>query len=103
MFLRFDEKMSLEPGNIRDIAHLARLHVSEDDVQRYADELSEILRFVEQMNAVDTSGVMPMAHPLDMAQPLRPDVITEQDQREEYQANAPAVRDGLYLVPKVIE
>lgn len=95
--------MSLEPGNILNIAHLARLHVSEDDVRRYAGELSEILRFIEQMNAVDTSGVMPMAHPLDMAQPLRPDVVTEQDYREEYQASAPAVRDGLYLVPKVIE
>ncbi len=103
MFLRFDEKMSLEPGSILNVAHLARLHVSEDDVQQYLSELSAILRFIEQMNTVDTSGVMPMAHPLDMTQPLRPDVITEQDRREEYQAIAPAIRDGFYVVPKVIE
>ena len=103
MFLRFDEKMSLEPGTILNVAHLARLHLSEDDVQQYVSELSAILRFIEQMNTVDTSGVIPMAHPLDMTQPLRADVITEHDRREEYQANAPAVRDGFYVVPKVIE
>ena len=95
--------MPIEPGSILSIAHLARLHVSEGDVQRYVGELSAILRFIEQMNAVDTSGVVPMAHPLDMTQPLRADVVTEPDRREEYQAIAPAVRDGLYVVPKVIE
>ena len=95
--------MSLELDSIRNIAHLARLHLSGGDVQRYGDELSTILAFIEQMNAADTSGVIPMAHPLDMTQPLRADLITEQDRREEYQANAPAVRNGLYIVPKVIE
>ena len=95
--------MPIEPRSILNIAHLARLHVSEDDVQRYAGELSAILRFIEQIDAVDTSGVAPMAHPPDMTQPLRADVITEPDRREEYQAHAPAVRDGLYVVPKVIE
>ena len=95
--------MSLEPASVLSIAHLARLHLPGDDVERYAGELSAILAFVEQMNAVDTSGVIPMSHPLDMTQPLRADVITEQDRREEYQANAPAVRGGLYLVPRVIE
>ena len=95
--------MSLEPASVLNIAHLARLHLPGDDVERYAGELSAILAFVEQMNAVDTSGVIPMSHPLDMTQPLRADVITEQDRREEHQANAPAVRGGLYLVPRVIE
>ena len=95
--------MSLELGSIQNIAHLARLHLSGGDVQRFGDELSAILAFIEQMKAVDTSGVIPMAHPLDMTQPLRADLITEQDRREEYQANAPAVRNGLYIVPKVIE
>ena len=95
--------MSLEPGSILNIAHLARLHLGGDDVQRYVGELSAILAFIEQMNAVDTSGVIPMAHPLGMTQPLRTDVVTEHDRRDEYQANAPAVRDGLYIVPKVIE
>ena len=94
--------MSLEPSRVLDIAHLARLHLSDDDVRRYAGELSAILAFIEQMNSVDTTGVVPMAHPLGKAQPLRADVITEPDHRDEYQTNAPAVRDGLYLVPKVI-
>ena len=71
-------------------------------MERYAGELSTILAFVEQMNAVNTRGVVPMAHPLDMTQPLRADVVTEPDRRDEYQASAPAVRDGLYIVPKVI-
>ena len=95
--------MSLEPESIPDIAHLARLQLSGDDVQRYTRELSAILAFIEQMNAVDTTGVIPMAHPLDMTQPLRADAVTESDRRDEYQANAPAVRNGLYVVPKVIE
>lgn len=95
--------MPLDLGSIPKIAHLARLHLSGEDVQRYAGELSAILAFIEQMNAVDTGGVIPMAHPLDVTQPLRADVITEHDRRDEYQANAPSVRDGLYIVPKVIE
>ena len=101
--MRIDQKMALEAGGILDVAHLARLHLLEDDAERYAGELSAILAFVEQMNAVDTRGVTPMAHPLDMTQPLRADAVTEPDRREEYQANAPAVRDGLYVVPRVIE
>ena len=95
--------MALEPDSVVHIAHLARLHLADDDLDRYTGELSNILSFIEQMNAVDTDDVIPMAHPLDMSQPLRADVISEQDRREEYQENAPAVRDGLYLVPKVIE
>ena len=101
--MRIDQKMALEPGDIPNVAHLARLHLAEDDAERYAGELSAILAFIEQMNAVDTGGVTPMAHPLEMTQPLRADVVTEQDRREEYQANAPAVRDGLYVVPRVVE
>ena len=104
--------MPLDPASIPSIAHLARLHLSGDDVRRYAGELSAILAFIEQMNTIDTRGVIPMAHPLDMTQPLRADVVTEHERRDEYQAIAPtttsephdqAVRDGLYIVPKVIE
>ena len=95
--------MSLKPETIPGIAHLARLHLSGDDVRRYTRELSGIMAFIEQMNAVDTAGVIPMAHPLDMTQPLRADDVTERDRRDEFQANAPAVRDGLYIVPRVIE
>lgn len=66
-------------------------------------KLTEIVRFVDQLQAADTSGVTPMAHPLDQPQRLRADEVTETDQRERYQANASATERGLYLVPKVIE
>ncbi len=95
--------MSLEPESISGIAQLARLRLSGDDVQRYSRELSAILTFIEQMDGVDTAGVTPMAHPLGLTQPLRADIVTESDRREEFQANAPAVRDGFYIVPKVID
>jgi aspartyl-tRNA(Asn)/glutamyl-tRNA(Gln) amidotransferase subunit C len=95
--------MSLEPAQVKEIAHLARLAIDEHDIPSYAKNLSEILAFVEQMNAVETDGVEPMAHPLDMTQRLRPDQVSEPDQRERFQAIAPATEAGLYLVPKVIE
>lgn len=95
--------MSLDPDQVRNIAHLARLAIDEDDVPRYAQELSRILDLVEQMEQVDTSKLVPMAHPLDTSQRLREDRVSESDQRELFQADAPAVQDGLYLVPKVIE
>ncbi len=95
--------MALEPSEVEKIAHLARLAIDPADVPEYARNLSDILAFVEQLNSVDTSDVVPMAHPLDARQRLRPDVVTETDQREHFQAHAPAVEAGLYLVPKVIE
>ena len=95
--------MALDQTDINTIAHLARLQVDEGDMEQYVHNLSDILGFVEQMNGVDTSNVTPMAHPLDATQRLRQDVVSESDQREKFQANAPQVEDGLYLVPKVIE
>ena len=95
--------MSLGPAEVAKIAHLARLAIREQDAPAYARNLSAILELVEQMNAVDTAGVIPMAHPLDMAQRLRADEIGESNQREQFQAIAPSVEAGLYLVPKVIE
>ncbi len=95
--------MSLSEQQVRVIAELARLTVPREAQQDLVQELSAILDFVEQMNAVDTEGVVPMAHPLDVPQRLRPDVVTEHVDREKYQALAPAVANGLYLVPKVIE
>ncbi|KPK37758.1 MAG: hypothetical protein AMJ69_10440 [Gammaproteobacteria bacterium SG8_47] len=95
--------MSLERSDVEKIAHLARLAIDEEEIPVYARELSKILELVEQMNSVDTSGVVPMAHPLEVSQRLRPDEVTESDQREHFQSIAPAVEDGLYLVPKVIE
>ena len=95
--------MSLGPAEVGKIAHLARLAIREQDVPAYARNLSAILELVEQMDAVDTSGVAPLANPLDMAQRLRADEVTETDQRAHFQAIAPRVEAGLYLVPKVIE
>ena len=95
--------MALDRSDVENIAHLARLAISEEDIPAYAENLSNILNLVEQMDATDTSGVAPMAHPLEMAQRLREDAVTETDQREHFQAHAPAVENGLFLVPKVIE
>ena len=95
--------MSLDSKAVENIAHLARLAIDEADVPAYAENLSNILDLVEQMNQIDTIGVTPMAHPLHMAQRLREDVVTETDQRDHFQAIAPATEAGLYLVPKVIE
>jgi aspartyl-tRNA(Asn)/glutamyl-tRNA(Gln) amidotransferase subunit C len=95
--------MVIDTDEIARIAHLARLDVADEAVGRTAEELATILEFFSQMNAVDTSDVLPMAHPLDANQRLREDQISEQDQREAFQRGAPAVENGLYLVPKVIE
>jgi aspartyl-tRNA(Asn)/glutamyl-tRNA(Gln) amidotransferase subunit C len=95
--------MSLSPEEVRAVAHLAQLALDEQRIPDYSRDLSRIFDLVEQMQAVDTASVEPMAHPLDMAQRLRPDEITEPDQRERFQAIAPAVEDGVYLVPRVIE
>ncbi|HHH47004.1 MAG TPA: Asp-tRNA(Asn)/Glu-tRNA(Gln) amidotransferase subunit GatC [Thiotrichales bacterium] len=95
--------MALGPSDIEKIAHLARLAIDPTDIDAYARDLSGILAFVDQLEAVDTRDVTPMAHPLDMPQRMREDVVTETDQREHFQAIAPAVEDGLYLVPRVIE
>lgn len=95
--------MSLSAEEVHKIAWLARLAITPDQVDAYARDLSSILGFVEQMNAVDTADVLPMAHPQDLSQRLRPDLVSETDQRELFQSIAPKVEAGLYLVPKVIE
>ena len=95
--------MSLSPENIKQVAHLARLELRPEQVEPYATQLSNILALVDQLSGAATAGVEPMAHPLDMHQRLRPDAVTETDRRDAFQAIAPAVDNGLYLVPKVIE
>ena len=95
--------MSLDRSDIEKIAHLARLAIAPEQTERYATDLSNILGLVAQMDAVDTTGVEPMAHPLHMAQRLRPDQPSEANQREHFQSIAPLTEGGLYLVPKVIE
>lgn len=95
--------MSLTTEEIGRIARLARLEVSPDEAARTRDQLNGILAFVEQLQAVDTAGVAPMAHAVDVVQRLREDRVTETDRRAAFQAVAPETEAGLYLVPKVIE
>jgi aspartyl-tRNA(Asn)/glutamyl-tRNA(Gln) amidotransferase subunit C len=95
--------MSLQRSDVEKIAHLARLAVSEDELDAVTADLSNILHLVAQMETADTTGVEPMAHPLHMVQRLREDAVSETDQRERFQAIAPLTEDGLYLVPRVIE
>ncbi len=95
--------MSVDQSDITKVALLARLEIDEADVPQYVENLSNILSLVEQMSEVNTDDVVPMAHPLDAAQRLRADEVTETDQREVFQALAPQVEAGLYLVPRVIE
>lgn len=96
--------MSLTRTDVEGIARLARLEITEPELPVYVDSLSKILSFVEQLNSAETATVEPMAHPLEgEVQRLRPDVVTERDQHQKFQANAPQVAAGLYVVPKVIE
>ncbi|EAR23315.1 Asp-tRNA(Asn)/Glu-tRNA(Gln) amidotransferase subunit GatC [Nitrococcus mobilis] len=95
--------MSLGPSQVREIAHLARLTIDGNDIPAYAENLSRILDFVDQLGSAATEGTAPLAHPLEMPQRLRADAVDEEDQRELFQSIAPATQDGLYLVPKVIE
>jgi len=95
--------MSLEHSDIKNIAWLARLAVSEDEISGYQQELTPIIRLVEQMKSVNTEAIAPLAHPLDINARLRQDEITEFDQRDKYQQIAPEIDKGYYLVPRVIE
>ena len=95
--------MSLDAEQVKKIAHLARIEINEADIPGYAETLSNILELVDQMAAVNTDDVEPMAHPMDASQRLRADVVTETNNREQFQAVAPKTEDGLYLVPQVIE
>ena len=95
--------MSLSHDQVRRLARLARIAVRPEETESVLERLNRVLGLIEEMRRVDTSGVEPMAHPLDAAQRLRPDLVTESDQHDLYQSVAPAVEGGLYLVPKVIE
>lgn len=95
--------MALDQDQVRKIATLARLQLDENQIADYQTNLSNILDLVDQLSAVDTSGIEPMAHPLDAVQRLRADVVTEENQREHFQKIAPAVDQGHYLVPRVVE
>jgi aspartyl-tRNA(Asn)/glutamyl-tRNA(Gln) amidotransferase subunit C len=95
--------MSLNSQDVSRIAQLARIELSDAENEATRDQLNGILGFIEQLQAVNTDGVEPMSHAVDVVQRLRPDLVTETDRRTAYQAVAPDVEAGLYLVPKVIE
>lgn len=95
--------MALTKDQVQHIATLARLQLADAELAEFVDKLSKIVDFVDQLQAVDTTEVTPMAHPLHMVQRLRADEVTEINDRDYYQQNAPELRDGHYLVPKVLE
>lgn len=95
--------MSLTLEQVKRIAHLARIEISDDEALTTQGHLNGIFQLIEEMQAVDTRGVEPMAHAQDVSQRLREDAVTEGDRRAAYLAVAPDTEAGLYLVPKVIE
>ncbi|MDX1599499.1 Asp-tRNA(Asn)/Glu-tRNA(Gln) amidotransferase subunit GatC [uncultured Marinobacter sp.] len=95
--------MTISRKDIEKVAVLARIRVDEEQVSALEKDLGNILDLVDQLGAADTADVEPLAHPLDAVQRLRKDEVTETNQREAFQAIAPATEDGLYLVPRVIE
>ncbi len=95
--------MSLSTSDVKRIAHLARIEINDSEAEATLQKLSGILGLIEQMQAVDTTGISPMSHSQDVSQRLREDIVTAENQRELFQSIAPAVEHGLYLVPKVIE
>lgn len=95
--------MAITPADVEKIAHLARLTITGEQVAATTERLANVLAMVDQLQAINTAGIEPLAHPLDTTQRLRADVVTEPDVREELLRNAPAAQDGLFLVPRVIE
>ncbi|MBE9539757.1 MAG: Asp-tRNA(Asn)/Glu-tRNA(Gln) amidotransferase subunit GatC [Proteobacteria bacterium] len=95
--------MAIEQDEIEKIAELARIRIASQQIGEVTQRITEILGMVDQLQAVDTTNIEPMANPLDATQRLRVDEVSEGNQREAFQAIAPAVENGLYLVPKVIE
>ncbi|MEO5700922.1 MAG: Asp-tRNA(Asn)/Glu-tRNA(Gln) amidotransferase subunit GatC [Casimicrobiaceae bacterium] len=95
--------MTLTPDDIHRLAHLARIAIDASEVEAVRGKLDAILSMIDELRAVDTAGVIPMAHAQDVTAPLREDRVMETDAHARFQAGAPAVDNGLYLVPKVIE
>ena len=95
--------MLIKDRDLEQIAYLARINIEKDYFPSLKQELESILDLVKKINSADTESVKPMFHPLDLFQPLRKDEVTEKDEREKLQKNAPLSQAGLFLVPKVIE
>jgi len=95
--------MSLTLADIQRIAHLARIEIDAKDATEVLGKLTAIFALIDELQSIDTTGIVPMSHAQDVGLPLRPDAPTEPDRHAAFQAIAPAVEDGLYLVPRVIE
>ncbi len=95
--------MSLSSTDVKKIAHLARLTIADNQIEHLTKDLDNILDLVAELNNIDTKQIEPLSHPLDEKQPLREDEVTETNQRELFQQNAPQTYAGLYIVPQVIE
>lgn len=94
---------TLSPQDIQKITELSKLELPAEKISAVTNSLENILKLVEKMNAIDTDHVEPLAHPFNATQPLRADVVTEKNQRDLFQQNAPSVESGLYIVPKFVE
>lgn len=95
--------MEIDRKVVTEIAELAQLQIVDGEIDRVIQKMNEVLELVDEMQAVDTTGVEPMAHPMDANQILRADEVTESDNREQYQEIAPDTENGFYLVPRVVE
>ena len=95
--------MKIDNEVILNIAELAQLEVKDEMVSQYADKMTDMLNLIEEMQSVNTDNIEPVSNPLDTVQTMREDKVTEKDLRDEYQAIAPEVDSGLYLVPRVVE
>ena len=95
--------MKIDNEIVENIAELTQLEIAQEELSVIGNKMSEVLALVEEMQAIDTSGIEPISNPLDVTQTLRPDIVTSGDNREIYQSFAPEISDGLYLVPKVID
>ena len=93
----------MDRSEITRLAELARIEITEATVDEAASSITDVLKLVDQLQAADTDGVAPMAHPMDATQRLRADLVSEENRREAFQAIAPETEEGLYLVPKVID
>ena len=95
--------MAIDRQMVEKAAHLARLAIDDNQAKQATDKISAVLKLIDEMQSVNTDDIEPLSHPLDAVQRLRPDLVTESNQREKLQQNAPAVEGGLFLVPKVID
>ena len=95
--------MSFSPDDVTRLARLARIDLADDEARDVRAKLDAIFGLIDALQAIDTTDVEPMAHAQDVSMPLRDDIVTDEDRRDRYQAQAPAVANGLYIVPKVIE